>query len=131
MSAKTPMVSVATWRGQEAAWLTDPGRPGSSVRLDSPAWFAWLEDATVTRFAYPICDPRRGYITGVMTVRKEHRRRGGSYWVVYRRCGGRVRKAYLGRAHGVTNDRLGAIAQTLLREEGARPGEAASTAPSY
>ena len=45
MSAKTPTVYDR--------WLEDPQIPGSSIRLDSLAWLAWLEAATTTRFAYP------------------------------------------------------------------------------
>ena len=131
MSAKPPTVSLSRWAGQAAAWLADPAREGPSLRLDSPAWFAWLEEPTATRFAYPIYDPTRGYSTGVMTVRKERRQRGGSYWTVYRRCGGRVRKVYLGRTPAVTNARLRAIAWAFLVEERQRHGEEVPTAPSY
>ena len=106
MSRRTPAVS----RGV----LYDPATPATSIRLDSPAWFAWLEAPTTTRFAYPLVDPTRGYIVGVMTVRKEPRRRGGHYWSVYRRCGPQLRKVYLGRSSAVTAHRLAMFAQTLL-----------------
>jgi LuxR family maltose regulon positive regulatory protein len=102
MSAKTPTVYDR--------WLEDPQIPGSSIRLDSPAWLAWLEAATTSRFAYPIYDPVGGYISGVMTVRKERRQRGGWYWSVFRRSGRRVCKIYLGRSTVVTQVRLQAIA---------------------
>ena len=131
MSAKTPTVSVLSWGGREAAWLEDPGRPDCRVRLDSPEWFAWLEEPAATRFAYPIFDPRRGYITGVMTVRKERRQRGGSYWVVYRRCGTRVRKVYLGRAAGVTNTRVAELARAFLTSDRPRHGDEPATVSSY
>jgi len=72
MSAKTPAVS----RAYEASYLYDGD---TWLRLDTPAWFAWLEAATTTSFAYPLFDPGKGYIVGRMTVRKERRRRGGAY----------------------------------------------------
>ena len=105
MSARTPTVS--------ACWVYEEERPGWSVRLDTPAWVAWLEDPTTTRFAYPLVDLAKGYIVGCMTVRKERRGRGGAYWTAYRRTCGRLRKVYLGRAETLTQARSEAIARTL------------------
>ncbi len=115
MSRHTPTVAAGA--------LYDPATPAPRIRLDSPAWHAWLEAPTTTRFAYPLHDQQRGYIAGFITVRKEGRQRGGAYWTVYRRVGVQVRKACLGRSAAVTRDRLEAIAQGLLaqatmREEG-------------
>jgi LuxR family maltose regulon positive regulatory protein len=111
MIAKTPTVS--------AGGLYDPASPGR-IDLDSPAWWAWLERPTTTRFAYPLVDPAGGYIIGFMTIRKEGRQRGGQYWTAYRRAGARLRKVYLGRSATVTQARLQAIADQL-REERRRP----------
>jgi len=105
MSAKTPTVS--------AHWVYDPAQPAEAIRLDTPAWVAWLDAATTTRFAYPVFDPAHGYIAGFMTVRKEQRQRGGAYWVAYRRCQGRLRKVYLGRAATLTQARLETTAQAF------------------
>jgi hypothetical protein len=96
-------------------YLYDPATPDRSIRLDTPAWFVWLEEPTTRRFAYPLFDAAKGYIVGVMTVRKERRVRGGAYWTVYRRGPGHLHKVYLGRTSAVTHARLEAIAQ-LLRE---------------
>jgi hypothetical protein len=98
-----------------AGWLFDPALP-VAIPLDSAAWRAWLEDHGATRFTYPLHDRRAGSVSGFMTVRKEGRRRGGAYWSVYRRVGGRLRKIYLGRTAAVTHARLEAIAQALLVE---------------
>ena len=105
MSRHTPTVSHNH--------LFDPAQPGSAIRLDTPAWRAWLEAPTTTRFAYPLFDPVVGYNLGVMTVRKEHRQRGGAYWTVYRRAGRRLRKIYVGPTPAVTQSRLQAIAEAL------------------
>lgn len=113
MSRQTPTISSDT--------LYDPATPGAPIRLDTPAWFAWLEAPTTGRFAYPLVDPTRGYIVGVMTVRKERRQRGGAYWTAYRRAGRRLRKAYLGRASAVTRTRLEAVAHAFRQEEGQPP----------
>jgi hypothetical protein len=105
MSRRTPLVTSGA--------LFDPATPLPPIRLDTPAWLAWLEQPTTTRFAYPLFDPAHGYIVGRMTVRKEQRQRGGSYWTVYRRAGRQVRKVYLGTSACVTHARLEAIATAL------------------
>jgi hypothetical protein len=111
MGANMPRVSEGS--------LYDSYQVGSAIRLDSAAWFAWLAAPTTTSFSYPLYDPARGYIVGFMTVRKEQRQRGGIYWAVYRRCGKRVRKIYLGHSTAVTQARLHAIAEVL---RGTPPG---------
>ena len=79
-----------------------------------------------------------GYVIGVMTVRKERRQRGGTYWVGYDRAQGRVQKIYVGRSLQVTHTRLDAIARTFLaahevmqhvaaRDDGAGPGTSRSS----
>ncbi len=116
MSEKTPRVWEVQGYGAERgrrAILSDPSEPGPDIMLDSPAWFAWLEAPTTTRFSYPLFDPAAGYIMGFMTVRKEQRKRGTSYWSVYRRCQGRVQRVYLGRSVTLTDARLNAIATSL------------------
>ena len=111
MSRHTPTVSQNH--------LFDPARPGSAICLDTPAWRAWLEAPTTTRFAYPLFDPALGYNLGVMTVRKERRQRGGVYWTVYRRAGRRLCKIYVGPTPAVTHARLQAIAAALRCPPGA------------
>ena len=123
MSEKTPRV----W----GHYLEDPAQPRSAIQLDTDAWRQWLEAPSTTRFSYPLFDPSVGYIVGFMTVRKERRQRGGSYWSVYRREAGRVRKVYVGRAANVTTARLAGIARTLLDGECLRQGDEAPTVPSY
>ena len=108
MSMKTPRVCEA------AVYASD--LPSGSIRLDSTAWFNWLEHPSTTSFSYPLFDLRCGYIIGFMSVRKEARRRGGQYWSAYRRQGGRVRKIYLGRSSSVTAARLEEVAYSWLRE---------------
>lgn len=98
----------------------DPGMGGARLadgprlELDTPAWVAWLDDPATTSFSYPVYNPARGYIEGVMTVRKERRERGGRYWTAYWRVDGRLRKTYLGRSPAVTASRLRAVAAAWL-----------------
>lgn len=97
-------------------WLVNPHAAGRALRLDTPAWFAWLEAPGSRRFAYALFDPRHGWIAGCMTVRKDRRQGGGWYWSVFRRQGSRMRRFYLGGAAQVTAARLAGIAQQLLAE---------------
>lgn len=108
MSTKTPRVSEAALYGPEL--------PDGRIRLDSAAWFGWLEQEATRSFSYPLFDGRCGYIIGFMTVRKEARRRGGQYWSVYRRQGRGMRKIYLGQSERVTGARLAEVADSLLRD---------------
>jgi len=112
MSATTPFVWLLPWEGR--AYIDGPQPGDERVWLDTPAWVAWLDAATTTRFAYPIVDPAKGYIVARMTVRKEWRARGGLYWTAYRRTDGRLRKAYVGGAAAVTQARLHALARAFL-----------------
>jgi hypothetical protein len=93
----------------------DPQQAGQDIQLDTPAWFPWLEAPTTIHFSYPLFDPQQGYIIGFMTVRKERRQRGRSYWAVFRRQGTRVRKLYLGHSGTVTHERLETIARQLRK----------------
>jgi hypothetical protein len=110
MSQKPPLVECL-WSGPDSRTeLARPAALGGPIRLDTAAWFAWLEQPRVVSFAYPIVDARAGWIVGVMTVRKERRSRGSAYWVAYRRYAGRLRKVYLGRSSHVTSVRLATVA---------------------
>lgn len=93
--------------------LEEPQASGPSIRLDTPAWFAWLADPTNTHFSYALYNAAQGYIDGFMTVRKETKQRGGDYWSVYRRCGRKVRKIYVGTPAALTHQRLQQIAERL------------------
>ena len=57
-------------------WLVDPEQPEAEVRLDSAAWFAWLEVPKNISFSYALVDPGCGYVVGWVTVRKERKQRG-------------------------------------------------------
>lgn len=115
MCAKPPTVSLVCLPGLVwQAVVDDPQTVNGRLVVDSPAWFAWLEE-TSSSFTYPVLDAAKGYIAGFMTVRKEGRQRGGQYWVAYRRCQGRLRKRYLGASRTLTQACLDQVAQTFLR----------------
>ena len=100
--------------------------PGvASVVVNSPAWFAWLEDPATRSFSFE--GPN-----GTLTARRE--RRTGSlegYWTAYRKQGGKLRKVYLGKAAKVTVERLDHAAGLLTgsgSEAEANPELAATSA---
>jgi len=116
MSATTPRVWVLVW--EDRAYIDGPQPDDERVWLDTPAWAAWLDAATTTRFAYPIVDPAKGYIVARMTVCKERRARGGAYWIAYRRADGHLHKVYVGGTSAVTQARLSTLARTLMETAG-------------
>jgi hypothetical protein len=113
MGRRIPTVEVAPSSQGVRAELSDLSAQAASIRVDSPAWAQWLETETTRSFAYPLFDRAAGWITGFMTVRKERRQRGSSYWVAYRRSDGQLRKIYLGRSPQVTGLRLAAVSAQI------------------
>ena len=86
-------------------------------RLDSPAWFGWLETALTFRY---FSEQRRNVFRGFgppyapVSFRKE-RRRQGELWYAYRRVYGVLHKRYAGKSADLTTARLEEIA-ILLNE---------------
>jgi hypothetical protein len=98
--------------------MVDDQTAGPAIQLDTRAWFAWLEEPTTTRFSYALFNRTQGYIDGFMTVRKERRQRGTTYWSVYRRQGHRLHKVYVGSSAALTQARLEQIAGLLRARDG-------------
>jgi LuxR family maltose regulon positive regulatory protein len=71
--------------------------------VGSPAWFAWLTSSTSFYF-----EGR----AGTFTAHCEARRRGGRYWVAYRRQAGILHRVHLGKPELLTTQRL---EQTAVR----------------
>jgi hypothetical protein len=76
------------------------------ILLGSPAWYAWLADAT--SFAF-----RSDH--GTFTAHKERRGPAREYWKAYRRHAGRLHRVYLGKSSELSLDRLNAAAAVLAR----------------
>ncbi|HEX9924036.1 MAG TPA: hypothetical protein VGD99_15375 [Anaerolineae bacterium] len=75
-----------------------PRPDGAPIRLDTPAWFAWLE--TADRFCYS--SPHYAYR---FTARKE-KRRGHFYWYAYMKNDSKLHNIYLGKSEQLTRDYL-------------------------
>ncbi len=76
----------------------------TGTAVGSPAWFTWLDTGSTFYF-----EGR----TGTFTAHREHRQRGGHYWIAYRRRAGVLRRCHLGKAHQLTLERLQTVAATL------------------
>src|SRR5262245_60912812 len=84
-----------------------PAQPGQDeIVLGSANWFAWLDDPTTRSFTFED-------VRGSFTARKERRQRGTQYWIAYRKIGGKLRNAYLGKAAELTQARLEHAAAAL------------------
>src|SRR5947209_6066045 len=93
------------------------------VVVGSQRWYSWLAEEQNRSFSF------RNAV-GAFTVRREQKRHG-QYWYIYRKSGGRLRKAYLGKVEEVTLERLGMMAAMLVAQpdgsddsdDGLRKGE--------
>jgi predicted ATPase/DNA-binding CsgD family transcriptional regulator len=76
------------------------------LTVGTPEWYAWLAQAEAFAFMSP---------NGTFTARKEQagNRRGGWYWKAYRKAGGKLASAYLGKSENLTVERLRAVATKL------------------
>jgi hypothetical protein len=92
-------------------------RDGQRIRLDTPAWFTWLETASL--FSYPTDRP--GYR---LTVRKE-KRRNNFYWFAYLKNEGKLHNVYVGSSPTLTVTRLNAVADRML-QKASRPDPAST-----
>jgi LuxR family maltose regulon positive regulatory protein len=84
--------------------LSQPESAADAILVGSPAWYAWLTDAT--SFAF-----RSDH--GTFTAHKERRGHAREYWKAYRRRAGRLYRAYLGKSVELTLERLNAVAADL------------------
>ncbi len=94
-----------------------PGGPTdehTSVVIGSERWYHWLAEKENESFSF------RNAL-GTFTVRRE-RKRHGWYWYLYRKSGGKLRKAYLGKAEALTLERLDLMAATLVVQKDRRDG---------
>ena len=98
MSRRTPII-----RNGQVHEHTLTATPQAPILIESVDWYTWLDNQHSFRV--------ESY-AGAFLARKE-RRAGGCYWYAYRRQGGRLHSAYLGRAAELSAARLSMIMETL------------------
>src|SRR5688572_27090156 len=84
-----------------------------TIQVRGKEWRRELEAASCTSFRFQ-------HSSGSFTARCE-RKKGHWYWYAYRRAGGRLRKAYLGKLKDVTLARMLAVAARLAQHVGTQP----------
>lgn len=89
-------------------YLFHPHTPGvgQAIRIESPAWFAWLEREDPTPFQYVGA-------AGRFNAYREQKQRGAPYWMAYRHHQGKRYKTYLGKSEDLTRQRLAEVAAAL------------------
>jgi non-specific serine/threonine protein kinase len=95
--------------------LRPPASDGAAAEMcaESGDWWGWLELPASVAFRYE-------HPAGAFTARREQRK-GETYWYAYRKQGGVVHKAYLGKGRDLTAARLDTAALQLARR-GSVPG---------
>lgn len=78
----------------------------TSVKVGSPAWFAWLDDAAL--FSY--FDSRSSYRISVRKEKRGHQ----SYWYGYLKKAPKLHKVYIGKSGSLTLERLQTICDLLV-----------------
>jgi predicted ATPase/DNA-binding CsgD family transcriptional regulator len=99
MARLTPAV-----QGETLTWYVDTHE--HQLAVGTPAWYSWLQEASLFAFVGE---------SGSFTARKETKPHGATYWKAYRKRGGRLYHAYLGKSEQLTLERLNAIAVQLAR----------------
>src|SRR5216684_6593235 len=104
--ARTPVPMVSSGRLLLPAGA-ESGLP--AVIVGSAAWYTWLAAQQNQSFSFS------DHI-GTFTARRE-RQRQGWYWYAYRKYGGKLRKAYLGKSETLTIEHLHAAAAVLTGKD--------------
>ncbi len=97
-------------RGDRLYWPDDEQNQQTSFVVGTDAWYAWLADLHIQSFSFQ-------NQPGAFTARRE-RKRHGWYWYAYRKRGGKLHKAYLGKNEEMTLERLNAVAGMLIGQDG-------------
>ena len=107
---KVPMYTLAWSSARETYELYETRDRGAlSIVLESPAWYAWLEQ--VSSFAF-------SGKSGHYTAREEAKQRGNRYWSAYLATGEHLTKKYLGKTTDLSLARLEHIAGMLSAQSG-------------
>jgi predicted ATPase/DNA-binding CsgD family transcriptional regulator len=97
-------------RGDRLCCPDDAENQLAPVIVGTDAWYAWLTHSHIQSFSFK-------NQSGTFTARRE-RKRHGWYWYAYRRRGGKLYKAYLGKNEEMSLERLNAVAEALIGRDG-------------
>jgi ATP/maltotriose-dependent transcriptional regulator MalT len=104
-----PAIAKVIWNAQDASYQVHERAEDeinlSRMDFESQEWQSWLSQRSSFAFL-----SRLGHR---FTARKEARARGSSYWVAYRKFGGKLTHAYIGRSEDVTLARLEQVARFI------------------
>src|SRR2546430_17463438 len=106
---KQGIPTTGTIHGEILAYQQDGYE--TTVTVDSPACFTWLDSATSFTFW-----SEEGHFTAHKT--SAGNRRGGSYWRATRRSRGKLYSFYLGKSSKLTLQRLREATQQILVRSG-------------
>jgi LuxR family maltose regulon positive regulatory protein len=105
---KSDIAQVA-WNAHGASYQVlekaEKGTTPPQRDFEGQTWQEWLAQRSSFSFS-----SRDGYR---FTARKESRARGRTYWVAYRKAGGKLTHSYIGRSEDVTLTRLEQVARSL------------------
>jgi hypothetical protein len=76
------------------------------IEVGYPDWFMWLERSTSFHF-------ESSYIGKKPFTARKHKRDSGDFWYAYRKVGGKLRNAYLGKSDRLSVERMLEIAERL------------------
>lgn len=99
MSRKSPTV-----RGNTLSWHDKELQ--HQICVGTVAWYNWLEHASTFTFVSDLC---------LFTAHKEVRKASRAYWKAYRKHGGKLYRAYLGKSEHITLERMNTVAAFLSR----------------
>ena len=83
---------------------------GGAIAVGSDSWLAWLKVNTGFRF-------ESGLDGSTSFTARKHERDSGDFWYAYRKIGGKLRNAYLGKSEALTVTRLLDAANKLVMHE--------------
>lgn len=83
---------------------------GDAIAVGSIQWFEWLKANGSFRF-------ESGLAGQTSFTARKHERDSGDFWYAYRKIGGKLRNAYLGKSGALTTNRLLEAANKLVMYE--------------
>lgn len=102
MAVSTPLVLIASGTNFCALELEN----GNIVEVGSEQWYEWLESNGSFRF-------ESGFAGDDSFTARKHKRESGNFWYAYRKVGGQLKNAYVGKSENLSTERMLAIAQKL------------------